>query len=501
MTAKTLVVCADAVDQRLLDRWKDDLENLTRIRKEGVDTELRSTLPAVTGIAWPTIMTGKTPGKTGVSSFIDEDKLISRRSIQSRCLWELADDAGLSVCSVNVPVSYPPDDLEHGVVVSGMMTPGDATDWVSPATLADELPKPEFDAGHAPKDVLLSGIDRRTEFTLDLLDREEWDLFITTFMETDRGGHSLLLPTDDGGVEGYDDLREIYVAFDEALGSLLKAAEPENVIILSDHGFGRCPTQFVNMHHWFEERGYLELDKSGPAVSKERVERLLDITNVAERIPKTIRQLGRRLLPSERTTAEDATGESTATYEENPNGGGVRILHADDSTVETLISELRSFTDSSTGENVFDEVIRRGELYSGPFTDQFPDILVFPSERHHPRPVAGGTTFESIPTNSRDIVVHRRNGVFLAAGEAFDGTNSFDSPIESWDAMPTLCHLLDILVPEDVDGSVQTQLFATGSDPDDREVTVGSPSVLSQSAEEGTDDGDVRERLEDLGYL
>lgn len=501
MTTDTLVVCADAVDPQLLKRWEDDLENLTRIRTDGVDSELRSTLPAVTGIAWPTIMTGKTPGKTGVSSFINENKLISRKSIQSRCIWELADDAGLSVCSVNVPVSYPPDELDHGVIVSGMMTPGDATDWVSPATLVDNLPKPEFDAGHAPKDVLLSGINRRTEFALDLLNREEWDIFITTFMETDRGGHSLLLPTDDGGVEGYDDLKEIYVAFDQALGRILAAAEPQNVIILSDHGFGRCPTQFVNMHHWFEERGYLKLNETGPTVSKERVERLLDTKGLAEHIPKTIRQLGRRLLPSERTTAKDATRESTATYEENPNGGGVRILNSDATTINTLISDLRSFSDPSTGENVFNEVVRRDELYAGPFTDQFPDILVFPNERYHPRPVTGGTTFESIPTNSRDIVVHRRNGVFLAAGEAFDHADSFGGPIETWDVMPTLCHLLNIPVPEDVDGVVRTQLFAADSDPRDREVTTGSASELSSSTEKRADDEEVRERLEDLGYL
>jgi hypothetical protein len=67
--------------------------------------------------------------------------------------------------------------------------------------------------------------------------------------------------------------------------------------------------------------------------------------------------------------------------------------------------------------------------------------------------------------------------------------------------MPTLCHIVDILVPEDVDGNVHIQLFATDSDPHNREVTVGSPSALLQSTEEGADAGDVREQLEDLGYL
>src|ERR1700709_1110190 len=89
---------------------------------------LRSPTPPVTSAAWTTMMTGCGPARHGVFdhrySDVGAGQTKGNHSARVRVptVWHLLSQAGRSVVSLNVPVTYPPLAV-RGVVVSGMDAP------------------------------------------------------------------------------------------------------------------------------------------------------------------------------------------------------------------------------------------------------------------------------------------------------------------------------------------------------------------------------------------
>lgn len=502
MTVTNLVFGIDALDPTLLDRWREDLPELAAISEQGQTARLESTVPTVTSVAWPSIATGKLPTSHGVTHFTEGDRVIDRDAVQSKTLWQLADENGQSACVAGMPVTYPPDEI-GGAVVGGIFTPPDADDWVHPPELASELPDPTFDTGRADEATLLDAVETRKELSLALLEQDDWDVFTTTFMETDRGGHSLLRPQPDGTLAGYDDLKKVYVAVDEAIGEIRAAADEQNVFVVSDHGFGRHPRQRINVLQWLADEGYVAEptdDSVTGVVSKERVESLLDRTPILDYLPSSVREFGRSLLPSRRVTSEEMDDDGEISYTEFWLHGGFTVPDGVDTTVEELLSDLRAAENPATGEPLFSWVARTDESFDGPYTDRLPDVLVrFPPD-FRGQPMYGDSLVEPIPTNAVEVD-HAMHGVFLAAGDDITaGGDDWAETFHVCDVTPTLLHLLGAAVPSDCDGTVQRGLFTADSDAGQRSVEFGPPSATERSGAED-DDEEVRERLADLGYI
>jgi predicted AlkP superfamily phosphohydrolase/phosphomutase len=500
MSVDLLVVAIDALDPELLDEWRDDLPELEAIRRKGTANKLESTVPTVTGVAWPSMMTGKLPTKHGVTHFTDEGDIIDRNAIQSKALWELLDESGSSVSVVGMPGTYPPDPIS-GVIISGMFTPEEVDDWVHPPELQEEISEPIFDTGKADKETLLEAVATRRKTSLELLDREDWEVFITTFLESDRGGHSLLRPKSGGSVDGYKDLKEVYIAIDDALGDIRQAADPRNVVIVSDHGFGRIPRKRINVTQWLTDQGFAEIAKDAPSTSsitKERVESLLDGTRILSFIPDQVKKLGREILPSRRIEADGSDSDQGVSYTEYWLHGGFHVPKG--GPTEKLISELETLRDPETGERLFERVIRTEDTFEGPYASQMPTILVRFAPNYRGQPTVGDGLIEPIPTNVVEPD-HRLYGVLLAAGPDFVSRDeNWSNNFHLCDITPTLLHLFGYPVPSDCDGSVRHELFADESDAATEPVVVGPPSADNRDRD-NHEDSNVRNRLEDLGYI
>ncbi|MFB6175566.1 MAG: alkaline phosphatase family protein [Halobaculum sp.] len=500
MPASNLVVGLDGLDPQLFDEWADGLPTLDGLRDDGSAARVESTIPTATASAWPSIMTGKHPAKHGVTHFTQDDEVVSRDTVQSRYVWELVDDAGLDVCVIGVPVTYPPDETD-GVVVSGMFTPEDADDWVSPAELVDDLPKPVFDTGHAPEDPLLDAIQSRIDLSLELLDRRDWDLFVTVFMESDRAGHSLLSPTDDG-IEGYDAYERVYATLDDATAEIRSAADPRNTVVISDHGFGRAPRRRINVTRWLADEGFVDppADAGSGLLTKERVEELLDDLDLVSYIPAPIRRFGREILPSERVEDDGTEGDDSGiSYRGLWLHGGFEVNEDPDVEAE-LIDRLETATDPETGERLFERVVRTRDAFSGPYVDRLPDVLV----RFHPNYVGESyyreSVVDSVPLSAVEMD-HRYEGVLFTAGEDFAHHDGWIDGYHVTDFTPTLLHLLGRDVPEDCDGVVRQELFAPDSDAGRRAVSVGPASAQRRDRDGDGDYEEVTDRLSELGYL
>jgi arylsulfatase A-like enzyme len=99
-----------------------------------------------------------------------------------------------------------------------------------------------------------------------------------------------------------------------------------------------------------------------------------------------------------------------------------------------------------------------------------------------------------------DSGCHRLHGIFIASGEAFAaGTSVANAKIV--DLAPTILHILNVPVPEDMDGHVLTD--ALGPELRGKATQVGAAAAASTAPVSFTEEeqAEVEERLRALGYL
>src|SRR5262245_39683574 len=117
---------------------------------------LQSTKPPITPAAWTTFMTGKGPGRHGVIDFLRYDHTTGKLSfnnyieIHGRTIWELLSDRGYRVGSINLPMTYPPREV-NGFMISGFATPSIDLDFTYPRDLKSEILRRYPDYTHEKK--------------------------------------------------------------------------------------------------------------------------------------------------------------------------------------------------------------------------------------------------------------------------------------------------------------------------------------------------------------
>ncbi len=287
------------------------LPSLKQLIETGASGVLTSTIPPATLPAFPTLMTGMNPGKHGIFDFMQpngvQTKLVDGTKIRGQTLWRTLSDQGKRCIVINVPLTYPPEEI-NGIIVSGMMTP-DGRSFTHPANIAKHLEKltagypVRFDASIAKRDPkqflnnLYKMIRKRRKTIQYFLEQEDWDLFVILFRATDIVQHHSW--RDQNSVIG------IYENIDKIIGDLLKQEPKSSFFIFSDHGFGPLFRSF-HVNIYLRSLGLLSiktLEPSREAIkSQESSQPFYEkaIKRFLNRIRLT-RAKGRDLLPSKIT--------------------------------------------------------------------------------------------------------------------------------------------------------------------------------------------------------
>jgi predicted AlkP superfamily phosphohydrolase/phosphomutase len=148
---RVFVIGFDGMDPTLARKWMDEgkLPNLERLADEGTFKTLGSTQPSESPTAWSSFATGVNPGKHNIYDFLIRDLQtyfpdfnmvrkdppeflwgmipIKRPRIQSTrggtSFWVDAGRDGIKSTVLTVPVTFPPEEIEHGSMLAGLPTP------------------------------------------------------------------------------------------------------------------------------------------------------------------------------------------------------------------------------------------------------------------------------------------------------------------------------------------------------------------------------------------
>lgn len=533
-----VVVGLDGLEPSLVERWEDDLPTLRGLGSEGSFGRVRSSDPPLSAPAWPWIFTGKQGGKHGCFGFTAREsdgygrQPVNYSDVEAESVWEALDAAGVACGVANVPLTYPPSDLEHGYVVAGWPVPNRVTVGEPPETvetietqLGERYRVQPFSIGPELRrasdaevlDDITDGMWHHQRAFDALVRGTDVDVFCCVFMATDVAGHYL--------GRNLDALHDLYVEQDRALGELLETCPPDvDVVALSDHGHGAASDWNFHVNEWLRSEGYLALaDDGGPdlkgalrrvGLTRERLvdaKRAVGVGDVRDRLPGPVFEALKRAVPraDERSEGFDpGRVDWTETVAYSPDQNVVHLNTTDvhpQGTVEPgRASDLRaevaaklrdlSHPDPDRTDPLMTEIRRREDVFEGPHTPRSPDLVAVADDMH----VTLQTGFTGGEAFVRDEwSEHRQHGALLTAGDSFANRPEVRDR-HVLDVFPLVAELAGVSVPADLDGEVPAERFAYDPDPTVRESHNGATPARDYSEGENED---VREQLRGLGYL
>ncbi|MFW5924188.1 MAG: alkaline phosphatase family protein [archaeon] len=516
--SKVVVIGLDGAGFHLLDPWlnTEDLPTLTRLMDDGAWQRLRSSYPPVTSPAWRCYSTGVNPGKHGVfwwEQFDRDTNALSvpdSRSFDAKNVWDYLEARGFSSGVVNMPTTHPPEDIDGWMVSGGGFEDG----YTTPPKLAAEL---ETEIGYrndisVPKSIVKEEPDRIAAVN-DLIDmRFRAAEYIRDTYDPDFLHLSIFITNSiQHFAWGGEATKRMWKRVDENIRQFVE--EDDNVVIMSDHGSMQIETVF-HVNSWLEGEGYLETTHSPSDLLYELGIDSETLLGYVERFG--IKDLVRSVVPeSVRTQIPDSSGgvgrDSKAekiVWEETSvfaSGQGPLYVLADGARRAAIKSEIRSKlaeVTSPDGRAVARNVFDADEVYDGPYVDDGPDLVIDQAEGVHIPDVVGSPKVFVDPSDWKWESENHRDGIFVAKGPDVKNVGEMDSRVSLYDLTPTILHWYGVPVPAGLDGDVLTQIFEAGSAPATAAIRESDVDVHARTSDgTGDSDGEMVDRLQDLGYL
>ena len=500
--ARTIVFCVSEMAPDLVERWKDDLPTLSSLATQGVFAHTRYDVPYyLTPQMWATINTGVTPGTHGLFDYRQRMKDGQFREtkggdVLSAPWWRAMMDAGRKVGVVNLPLTYPPD-ARSSFMISGQDAPGGHPSIMVPDQLYQDITA-EFGRYHL-KDMFPGGQDQ-TEYAQILrretvrqadvfswIAREQvWDclVFYTSSVAMAQHYYWSDMEAGQSGSDHFDVIRQTFIAVDQMLADVIAAVGDEalNVAVVSECGAGPIATG-VNLNAALRDSGFMAYHgQSGVRIAGRKAERkfLSTVRSAAQRyLPKSLfyaanRSFVRRWILG-RLATQGIDWSQTRAFHRGKGEGNIYlnikgrdpegiVTQEDREPLIVELIELLMALRTPEGAAPVVAVHRREDLYSGPYLDTAPDLIIewrdtayMPTERDHENEPLFGERFReymSWPTSGS----HRPEGTFIAAGPNVPQT-TINDPVRLVDLAPYWLSLNGVTPPQSMEGSVRTDLL------------------------------------------
>jgi predicted AlkP superfamily phosphohydrolase/phosphomutase len=411
--------------------------NAARLVEQGSLLRMDSVWPWVSSVAWSTMMTGVNPAKHNIFGFIDRDPatykqfIPTSRHMKAKTLWELLSEAGKRVIVVNVPVTYPPRQV-NGILVACFLSPS-LDKAVYPPSYLPTLKSLGYIVDADPwkaresKDLALqevnAALDARIRTLFHLFENEEWDYLHVHIMETDRLHHFLWQQMEEGHPTYAPAFYDFYRRIDDMLGQLSARLDDDTTLMwMADHGFCTIKRE-VYVNRWLMDHGWLKL----------------------------------RSVPPDRQKGLDEIEPSSVAYSLDPGRVVIRVRGREKEGCVAPGAEYGALRDEiaaaalelrnpDNGEPIFQAAFKREELYHGPYLEQAADLILAPYDGYDPK----GTLYKETLTYKGDELVgmHTYDDAMLYVG----GHTIPQTRFSVLNVMPTILGLMQVSPPPDLDG-------------------------------------------------
>jgi predicted AlkP superfamily phosphohydrolase/phosphomutase len=480
------------------------LPTFAALCRHGTWGRLESTIPAVTPTAWPSMLTGKNPAHHGVFGFrrprpeggFGEFAPVTGFDYDANPLWRILQRFGRRSAFFNVPCAYPLDpEFAAGVLTSGYMTPSTGHVFAYPPAfgrrLLDRHPAFAFKLARKstpPHLVVSRAIEiARAKFDAirDLRCQEDWSVLFAVIDEPDALQHYMW----NAIVAGQPQAVAFYAMLDREIGELLAdvARRGDHLLIVSDHGF-RGVTSFFCANEALASLGYLRFPtRRGRAWSRSTAVDLVRRAPLA--MPLVERYRSRVRGPREEgqpMSLGSTFAEASAVAVDSGSGicAGIYGMREAPDILDRLERDLGRLLSRFPAVR-----LRRGrDLYRGPHAAELPPLVLASDGAMSVHPGRHGRLTRRINTSG----VHDRWGVIVATGPGVRAAAGIEAHL--YDVLPTVLTLLDLPVPDDVDGRPIGPVVAGARPPRAYDPRTGA--VYTGSASAGTTL--VQERLRRL---
>jgi len=556
---KVFVIGLDGGTFDLITPWAKagKLPNFSRLLSTGVHGNLHSTIHPLSPQAWSSFITGKNPGKHSIYGFAKRNsksydlEFTNATNRDGASLWHLINKAGGKVGIIDVPFTYPPEKV-NGFMITGMDAMWEAAKFIYPEELKTEIDSKFGDFCWYPQKPTMKEmdgyvremfrvIDHRARLTQYLMERKEWDFFISVFLATDRVQHTLWRHMDKNHVlhnpqeaERYGNvILQVYQRIDDFIGEVTSRLDDNvTLIIMSDHGSGPY-RRVLNLSKWLNMNGLLQFkNKQDKASVKRMSNRALKHSwfLINKWLPNIIKKKLGALAPALKDKLKShiffsgIDWQNTKAYSIGNYGNiYINVKGREPSGVvnpgeeyeklrEDIMQKLRELRDPDSGDTILDKVYKREELYSGPYLKDAPDLIVLWKDfAYYTRQsvVEEEVAILEPPGKfgSRTIehsACHRLNGVLIMKGNQILQGKVIKANI--MDLAPTILYIMGLPIPEDMDGKVLTDAFSDDYLKSNPAKHVAVKKAVSHkgklAATYSSEEADTtRERLQDLGYI
>jgi predicted AlkP superfamily phosphohydrolase/phosphomutase len=561
---RLLIIGLDGATFDLIKPWARQglLPTFAWLLKQGAHGVLQTVPNMNSAPAWTSFATGKNPGKHGIYYFDERipgtyNKRYLNGSFRHGVpFWRVLSDAGVRVDIINVPMTFPADDI-NGFMLAGLDTPGIGSEgFCYPPELAEQLQcevgdyiiepgMPGFMQG-GKRDVavkyLFEAIEKRYAYTRYLLTNRPWDLFVVVFTATDAAQHFFWKDMDPSHPEHdpkeaarYGDIiLRTYQRLDQVTQELMHLAPDANVMLMSDHGGGFNQRGAEYLNPWLEELGLLRYRNSAQPGNPVPSGKLRDLSiSLAHSIYRLLNQNLKRetklklvkLFPGLRERIETAVvfrgidWQRTKAYAYGARDdiwvnlagrepdGIIAPGKEYDEICRFIIDKLYKTRDVANHRPVIAWAKLREEIYTGENLEKAPDITIRWQTEFVSRGLyipEDGKPAPPVPTLSPNLSNggHRPNGILIFCGKHVP-RGAIVQRAHITDLAPTVLYHFGLPIPTNMDGKVLTSLF-------DEELVSHRPvqyTCTDQAPARGEvdypldDKAKIEERLRGLGYV
>ena len=470
MKNSVLIIGLDGADWKLLKPWMNngELPTLKKLCDAGASGDLRTTIPLLSFSTWTSFFTGKNPAKHSIFETRENGIRIDGSYINTERIWNVLSRHGKRCGVINVPMTYPLEEL-NGYMVSSLLTPPNEKIYSYPPEVMSVLEKHNYKIrldyylthNHLPNTKEL--ISRRYDFLEELNDmlgkrcntyneliNENWDFFMAVFDET---AVIQQLFRDKKNV-----MLKFFKKIDFCIGELIKTFSIKNaypyIFIVSDHGFSDSPARSFNIRVWLEKNGFLK-------DSRTFVNKIIPkIYNVIDRIHLTKLISNFKKVKVAKFSFQKNLTEDLGVYFKLC---GIHInksqLNKEDyeELRNRLMKKIMEITEPS-GEKIFKIVEKRETIYFGKYIEKAPDIITLSNSKYNVIfSYDSDNLFEDLEIHIKAKHISDIYGIFLANGNKVNNVIVENASI--LDIFPTVLNILDVPLPNDIDGRVLEEIL------------------------------------------